>query len=179
MLTKAPWWRDWPRISQYKMFGSPVARGVSSIYALCPHSRYGQGLQQWTLRGEVKGRMTREAPGAPTEGHTIAPPPFHLILKQLHSSIFERPGSSRPHSKQVAVPGFEPRTVWLQNTYSRLCISSLHKEALNKSMLNYILNQEFAYLKLEAETMATAAWKNTKWAFVSIKIFYLLWMWRR
>lgn len=33
-------------------------------------------------------------------------------------------------------------------------------------MLNYILNQEFAYLKLAAETSATAARKNTTWAFV-------------
>ena len=39
-------------------------------------------------------------------------------------------------------------------------LRSLHKEALKKSMWNYIRNQEFAYLKLVAETTANAARKE-------------------
>lgn len=112
-----------------------------------------------------RDRMRREATWTPTDGHALAPPSSHLILTQLRGLVFERWGSSRPHSKQVAriwaknslTPKHTPASIW----------NSFHKEALNKSTLNYILNQEFAYLKLEAETLAAkAARTHIKRAFV-------------
>lgn len=41
--------------------------------------------------------------------------------------VFAWQGSSRPHSKQVAVPGFEPRTVWLQTHTPTSAFYSLTK----------------------------------------------------
>lgn len=146
---------------------------------LCSHIHTVAGI---TTGGPWWGREGKEGEGKPPE-HPLNATHLHLHpppeLRQLCRSAFERQGSSRPHSKQVAVPGFEPRTVWLQNTYSCSVFYSLNKEAFNGRMSNYILNQEFAYLKLVAETIATAVRKDTKWAFVFHQKFYHLWMWTR
>ena len=59
-------------------------------------------------------------------------------------------------------------------------LHSLHKEALKKSMWNYIWNQEFAYLKLVAEMLASAARKEEhRESLCSIKILSHVWTWSR
>lgn len=100
-------------MSRYDVSGSLPARVVSSTDALPgnttvdpPPSLVGKGRDRTGRQGTgIEATVTL------TEGHTLAPPPSHLTLKQLCGLIFERQETSRPHSKQVAVPGSEPRTV--------------------------------------------------------------------
>lgn len=146
---------------------SPLNEGTglgchNIIYSISPPTLY---YSSGTPVVKRRDRMRREATWMPTDGHALAPPSSHLILTQLRGLVFERWGSSRPHSKQVAriwaknslTPKHTPASIW----------NSFHKEALNKSTLNYILNQEFAYLKLEAKTLAAkAARTHIKRAFV-------------
>ena len=140
--------------------------------------------------GSPLGERRRGKQGSlrePSECHTLTLPSSHLTLKTCPvSKVSTAPGSgiwkTRPGhtvSKKLCQDLSQEQSD--SKTHPPASVfHSLHKEALKKSMWNYIRSQEFAYLKLVAETTASAARKKEHTASLcSIKRFYYLWMWRR
>lgn len=139
-------------MSPYNTFSSLKARVVSSTYALFPHPHSGP---QEGRRGEGDAKGSHRRPYTCTSILSLSSWTA-LWVRYLHDKEAQDHTVSKLLCQDLSQEWFDSKTHTPTNAFY-----SLNKEALTKSMLNHISNQESAYPKLEAETNVTTARKNT------------------